>query len=806
MNIQGLDFAKLGYVSIGVTISWDDTKKQKNVVFPKRWTSATSVNLEQYFDKHNNGIALLTGDKSDLIVVDCDVLKEKDVSSGMLNGVEVFQALIDKYGITDCPVAQSSSGGWHYFFSLSKSLEQGLQQTKNTSKITITKGLLDPQRDCKSITVDTRGDGGCIIVAPTNFSEREYKWIKPIVPTTDLPAMPEWCVRLINESLVHSPSGPKCRRDTGVNAVVKTTTTTLAFHDIQLFIKQTRSHIENLQQSEMSRTWERSKGYDYALEDKSKPCVCCLHVHTSNNYMVREVCDSCYWMRNYSSKCQKSGYVYNWESHPLLQMVLESPSTDAPYTKMLHQRYRKMGFELVCTLEERFLNFDGLVWEELPDNVVAREVEAICCPILDYLVKYIPPCPGDDDAVTAHKALVRRFAQGRNYLRKHSNVRSIVNYYKMMHMDVDIERNLDTNPDLLAVKNGIIDLRTGLLREGRRDDFCFKQLDTIYEEHGSTAMIDDLVNDLFNDDKEFVHYFQKLFGYAITGHTKEQCFAILTGEGANGKSLWISLIDALLEKWCVTASYDVFFKNERRVSAGGPSAHLMSLKGARICVKEETEPKDALNIEMLKMLAGESKITARTPYGKREETFMPTVLPVLLCNHKPAIDIEDPALTRRIVVIPFHNIYTSPTDSARPFDKHNPRHRLGNPDLRAKLLTVFAQEQLLTWLVKGAVNWYKEGLGARPQCVEDAWKLYKDENDRLKIFIDERCELLPNLQANDEKVFYVNAGDFLKALNDGSSVKYLQKDLIPLMAKRGFKYSNQRGISGRIYTGLRFIQ
>jgi len=805
MNLQGLDFAKLGFVSIGVTIAWDDDKNQKNVAFPKRWTSATLESFDQYFDKHNNGIALLTGDKSDLIVIDCDVLKEKDVSLGTLDGVEVFQALIDKYGIPNCPIAQSATGGKHFFFSLSKSLEQGLLQTKNTSKIVVTKGLLDPQRDCKSITVDTRGDGGCIIVAPTNFSGRKYMWIQPIVPATELPAMPDWCIRLINESLCHTSKGPMCVRDTvAANAIVKVTTTTLAFNDIRLFVKQTRPHIENLQQSEMSRTWERSKGYDYALEDKTKPCICCLHVHTSNNYMVREVCDSCYWMRNYSSKCQKSGYVYNWESHPLLQMILESPSTDAPYTKMLHQRYRKMGFELVYTLDERFLNFNGLVWEELPDSVVAREVEAICCPILDYLVKYIPPCKGDEDEVNAHKALVRRFAQGRNYLRKHSNVRGILAYYKMMHIDVDIENNLDTNPDLLAVKNGIIDLRTGKLREPRRDDFCFKQLDTIFEEHGSTVIIDGLVNDLFNNDKEFIHYFQKLFGYAITGQTKEQCFAILTGEGANGKSLWMNIVDTLLEKWCVTASYDVFFKNERRVAAGGPTPHLMSLKGSRICVKEETEPKDALNIEMLKMLAGENKITARRLH-KDEETFTPTVLPILLCNHKPAIDIEDPALTRRIVVIPFHNIYTSPTDSARPFDAHNPRHRPRDPELRAKLLTAFAQEQLLTWLVQGAVNWYREGLGARPQGVEEAWNLYKGENDRLQIFIDERCEQ-PSAALQNEKEFYVNAGEFLKAFNDNrSGTKYLQKELVPMMEKRGFRYSHRRDVSGRIYSGLRLV-
>jgi hypothetical protein len=38
--------------------------------FPKHWPSATLDTCLQYYTKHNNGIALLTGDKNDLYVVD----------------------------------------------------------------------------------------------------------------------------------------------------------------------------------------------------------------------------------------------------------------------------------------------------------------------------------------------------------------------------------------------------------------------------------------------------------------------------------------------------------------------------------------------------------------------------------------------------------------------------------------------------------------------------------------------------------------------------------------------------------------
>jgi len=817
MNVIALDFVRHGYVPIGIHISWNDSTNEKQIVWPNRWTSATLDTSVQYFSKYNNGIAILTGDKSDLIVIDCDVLKAKDASNGMLDGVEIFKALIDKYGLPECPVARSSSGGRHYFFSLSKSLENGLIHTKNTTKISIKKGLLDKEHDCKSITVDTRGDNGCIIVAPTAYKagdiDKTYEWIYPLVDSTDLPSMPSWCIELVNESTPLTQSGSYSRADKIKDiSMEKFTSTTLVFHDHALFLRQTQSHIEENQGSPMQNIYPTSNGYNYKPQDRSKPCPSCLGSHTSQSFKVREICDGCYRMASFSSGCQMR--VFNWETHPLLTMILESPSTDAPYARMLKDRCRRRGFEIVHTHNERFLKFNGIVWEELPKHVVSHEIEEICCPILDYLIYYMKPRKGsraeeaenpEDAEIITRNNKHRKFVQARIFLRKSTNINNIIKYFCQMYTDPDIEKKLDTNPDILAVKNGIIDLKTGYIREGSPEDFIITQLDTRYNQNGETRLIADFVRSIFSEDQDTIVYVQKLLGYGITGHTKEQCFAIFTGAGSNGKSLFISLIEALMEKFYVTAAYDVFFKNERRVQAGGPSPHLAALKGARICAKEETEPKDKLNVEMLKIITGQSTVTTRQLYAKEYESFVPVALPILLCNHKPAIDVEDDAMLRRIKVVPFNNIYTTPEDVNRPYDKDNPTHRLKDPNLRAKLLTVEAQEQLLIWLVQGAVKWYKEGLGPQPASMINAFKDYRAENDKLQMFLDEKCELSPpGLQKNEAKKYFVNAGEFRKAL-ETHGFKYLQKDLIEIMLKRGFKYGKSREVATNVYWGLRFI-
>ncbi|KAG0289456.1 hypothetical protein BGZ98_003823 [Dissophora globulifera] len=108
-------------------------------------------------------------------------------------------------------------------------------------------------------------------------------------------------------------------------------------------------------------------------------------------------------------------------------------------------------------------------------------------------------------------------------------------------------------------------------------------------------------------------------------------------------------------------------------------------------------------------------------------------LPILLCNHLPEIDVNDKAMRRRMVVVPFNNVYTS------------------DPDMETKMLSGDILEQFLVWLVRGAVAWYKNKdlENTQPPSMLAAFSEYIDENDHLQQFIDEYYEL--------DMRFYVNA-------------------------------------------------
>ncbi|KAF9103376.1 hypothetical protein BGX27_010609 [Mortierella sp. AM989] len=394
-----------------------------------------------------------------------------------------------------------------------------------------------------------------------------------------------------------------------------------------------------------------------------------------------------------------------------------------------------------------------------------------------------------------------KLAKGLNYLETSNSLDHILKYYKTLYRDEILGSKLDKNPNLLVVKNGVIDLQTGECRGGRPSDYMSRQLDTNFIGlDARTPIIDDFIGDLFNHDQEAIAYFQRLMGYSITGSTESQVWVMFTGEGSNGKSLLARFLKSLLQGWVVAAPHEIFFKAQRG-HAGAHTTHLLPLKGRRICIKEEAEPTDELNTEILKMITGGGDIPMRVAYAKEYEEFETQALPILLCNDRPSVNIEDYAMMRRIVVVPFQNIYTSPDDPKHPYDPNNPRHRPRDPEKAAKLLQEQGREQLLVWLVKGAMAWYKnKNLKEQPALMKQAFESYNDENDKLKKFIQMFCV--------EGGSYYVNSVVFREQFTKTMGIIVPHNKLVEMMSARGFNFSSTRDKHNtkiKIYRGLCFF-
>ena len=753
-----------GFTVMGLRMGYNAATGKKRPYFKLAWQTAVHETcLDTFFGKDDDALAIITGDQSDLLVVDLDRPKPKDLQLGLSDAVEAIDSLIEQYGLhSSVPTADTASGGRHYFFSLSKSLADGLLSAHNSSK-------------CAGLTLDTRADGGCVIVFPSTVPHPDgplaYQWKVPPGHKQDLLPAPVWLIALLNDSgTVAKEPAAKRQRTLQVPAQIN-----------DAFTAVVQSHLQKLGCSQMGSVWLRAGGVDYKLQDPLCTCPICNGTHTSNAYRARMIVDRAFTLRNYSASCHSQ--VFGWEASRLISNLIHASQTDDPWCAILKAVYRLQGREMCYTKGKRFLSFTDHIWQEAHPQLIKQDVKALAYQVILPLVTNIPKSEANDPKVKALNA-------GLKFIQKAHNVSSILQTFETLSFDVNIEDQLDMNPDLLAVGNGVVDLTAATLRPGKTYDNLSLAICTDYRPDTPTPMIDSFFRDIFNGDQDVISYMQRLLGYGITGHTREQVWAIWTGVGSNGKGICQDILKELMGPFAVTMPSEVLFETGK-TSAGASTPHLQTLIKKRLGFKDEgkSDKQNVLNEELIKTVTGSSKITSKALYKEFTE-FQPTHLPILLCNKTPHINVEDTAMMRRLIIIPFSNVYTSADSKCNPFDATNPNHRHKDDTLRGKLLSQEGQEQLLVWLVKGAKEWYERGLGAMPGAVGAAYDRYVEDNDTLTAFLRECYEV--------EEGRNTHAPAFLQAYKEYSGRSIKQKELKEIMKKRGFSYAT----TGALYRGL----
>lgn len=286
----------------------------------------------------------------------------------------------------------------------------------------------------------------------------------------------------------------------------------------------------------------------------------------------------------------------------------------------------------------------------------------------------------------------------------------------------------NTQTHLLGVRNGVVDLRSGLLRPGCPEDRITLVSPITFDPNVSTALWRQFILDICNGDAELAEYLQQVFGYILTGETSEQCFWIFYGEGSNGKS---TLLETVTRHVLPNHSWSMTFPSAKW-SESMSEYQKAQLVGRRVIVSKENEQTQNLNTEFIKSLTGDETIAARHPYG-RPFNFTPVAKFVLAVNHKPKILDETHGMWRRVRLVPFQ----------RTFEV--------NPAFAESLIA--ERQSVLTWAVEGAVRYYAAGRLATPKSVLAATAEYRQESDALAEFFTDCCAFGPTMRTKAKPLF-----------------------------------------------------
>lgn len=284
----------------------------------------------------------------------------------------------------------------------------------------------------------------------------------------------------------------------------------------------------------------------------------------------------------------------------------------------------------------------------------------------------------------------------------------------------------DGDPWLLNVNNGTVDLRTGALREHRRDDLITKLAPVQYDPDATLPLLDRYLDTATEGDADFLAYLQRALGYTLTGSTDEDAVFLLLGPGGSGKTTLVEAMLATLGDYGAKASFESFLAGQRTAGAARPD--VVAMRGARLVAAAEPRPGAKLDSGTVKELSGGDSVSARQLYAA-PFTFRPMLKLWLAANDAPAMSDQDSGLWRRLRRIPFeHVIPTAERD----------------PGVKRGLQTPEGRAALLAWAVRGCLGWQREGLGECP-AVRRATDTLRASMDPLAVFFETACDFGPDL-------------------------------------------------------------
>jgi len=303
----------------------------------------------------------------------------------------------------------------------------------------------------------------------------------------------------------------------------------------------------------------------------------------------------------------------------------------------------------------------------------------------------------------------------------------------------------DQNPWLLACANGVIDLRTGKLKDGRPGDYILKASPAEWKGIDEPAALwEQSLLEIFNNDQDLCAYIQRLFGCGITGVVSEKIFPVFWGkDGWNGRSLIIETVSRIAGPLAGPIPSEMLLSSKYSKSSSGPSPDIMSLRGLRMAFASETDEGHKFSASKVKWLTGKDELTGRNPHDKYPSQFQPTHKLFLMTNSKPMAPSHDRAFWERLHLIPFGISFVN----RDPQESHERRAIL---DLDEQLKK--EDSGILAWLVRGCILWQKHGL-MPPRVITDATEQYRRDEDLLADFIDECCLIEPGAKAKSSDLY-----------------------------------------------------
>lgn len=323
------------------------------------------------------------------------------------------------------------------------------------------------------------------------------------------------------------------------------------------------------------------------------------------------------------------------------------------------------------------------------------------------------------------------------------------------------ETEFQNTPGLLNVRNGVIDLKTGVLFSSHPAYGFTYVLDIDYESGAYSEIWERFIDETVPDETR--HYLQMAIGSTFSGDPREESVYWIVGPPRSGKGTLTETLQYLGESIAAEVSIKTFLD---RKNANEQNFDLAGLHHARFVHASESGGNDWVDSAFIKAISGGNSV--RTAFkGKDLFSYRPMYSVWITSNEPPRMKPEDKAAWYRLKVLEF------PYSKAGSEDK-NLKLELRKPEnLRA----------VLSWIVEGSVYWYANPQGLQtPETVSELTESYREALDYLGQFLEEYFEITgspDDLAILESQKFTVSADrlyELYKGWHDDNGAPELSKN------------------------------
>ncbi|KZR57496.1 phage/plasmid primase, P4 family [Pseudobacillus badius] len=298
----------------------------------------------------------------------------------------------------------------------------------------------------------------------------------------------------------------------------------------------------------------------------------------------------------------------------------------------------------------------------------------------------------------------------------------------------------ETNEQIINVKNGLYDRKTGELKPHTPDYLTRTQLPVKYDPEAVCPEIAEfLINIVPTDTLNMIF---EWFGYCLIPSTRYEKALMLTGSGSNGKSKFIELFERFIGTENISNVPLQDLENNR--------FKLAQLHGKLANTFADIPAERLEKSSIFKTVVSGDRTSAEFK-GKDSFDFKPFARLVFSANEMPKSADLTYGFFRRWLIVPFPN-------------KFGEGGLKRDPYIMQKISTEEELSGLLNMALKGLQRLEECGGFSENETTKQALEQYEREADTLLSFIEEECVIDEKASVSKNDLFYIY-GDWCRESN-----------------------------------------